>query len=454
MESINFKFVKEYDEEFYNQIVEAETKAKINVEDAGVALRKSLERLCNIKISECGLNANEIKEKLGKHYQYDLQLTDKIEFLKISKINQLPKQFIQTEDKIYFTNKSIKPRKIHKIDFIRKFCNLCAHEENEKNQLVINYDNLLLCFKYYHDLLKIYISNKPIFDNFKEDSMPIGKYYLNHIMPISNEEKKITGCESEYMMKCISSKNINLENWAIVRVYRKEKLDKNFISRPNDTFLNTQRRLGNAPTGINPIEVISHLDNDKSPFYIIAYQFDVEPYKLEDVLEKLNINERYNICYQIAECFESLHNSKRPIYHRMLTRNAIYLCDYSDQDAGWMAAVTKFHFSKIDTNNINTVFNNAVNAFDFIELIDKKYLRKPLEETDSNTNWAKWDIYSMGILFREILVGSIEKDIIDDDRLKTTGVSNELIQFLNSMIGLELRQPDITSVVKKLYQYK
>ena len=295
MESINFWFVKKYNLRVYNEIVNAESLSKINIIESGHSLRKSLEILCNELINRYNLSDTDIKPDISENKE--ITLNDKINFFKYTDnrtIKRFPYKLIMSdEDKYYFdpiTNEKVcrfnnpehAKRKYFLIDFIKQFGNLCAHDVPENSKIDVNYENLIACFEFYHRFLKSYIGINANAYKFNPNFMPVGKYYYNNTtMPLSNEEKITTGCETEFIAKYIQSYNTNTEGWAIVRVYRKDKVDKNFISRANDTLLNANRRLGNAPNGMTPITIISSLDNTKSPFYIIAYEFNKKPYKLE-----------------------------------------------------------------------------------------------------------------------------------------------------------------------------
>ena len=82
------------------------------------------------------------------------------------------------------------------------------------------------------------------------------------------------------------------------------------------------------------------------------------------------------------------------------------------------------------------MFDNAVKAKDKInERKLSKYISPEWEAMESieTVDWAKVDIFSLGILFSDILMGKISENPVSIDDLEELDLSEELLDLLDLM---------------------
>ncbi len=160
---------------------------------------------------------------------------------------------------------------------------------------------------------------------------------------------------------------------------------------------------------VRPVE-ISTIENQGSPFYIVAYHFQEKPLAPSDeLLQSLDMKSRLFICGELAQCLAELH--QMGIYHRLLSHASMYVCDYSARGKGWRPHLVKFDFAKLvakgEGDALATVKAQTKEAK---EKITDRSIRKYIPEDWDLENWEKVDVYSLGILFCDILSGVISPD--------------------------------------------
>ncbi len=475
----NFEFVKNFDEELYSEITKVEQKCKLEVEASGKALRSCLELLCNNIIEKFSLT-NELSDyvcrvlnkTIGENgvdlYQMLRFLSDRDEAERLKKrggkfagYKALPDFRIdERELRKYRAVKGGEENRFlrgdeecaHKVryalSFIRKFGNDCTHIDEKQKSFKVCYENLRDSLYYFHRILNMYYcdGSEP---RFSPDYMSIDSYPIvsSRVPP----DALRTQCRREYI--ATKKKRFGSE-WAIIREYVKEDIDEklvNFVTRGEVAQLCAPKGISGVPEGMVRMRPLSSLDNEDGPFYIIAYIFDREPHSLRDVLPNLSFSERYNVCLQVARCFANLHRAR--IYHRMLNHNCISVCDYTADGSGWVPAVTKFEFSKLGGFDLPTVGDWAEIAKATLHQTEEKYIADEWKHAASteNVNWEKIDIFALGVLFEEILMGKIGSARPYYEDLEEIGVSAAVNDLLEQMtLSTIENRPSVAEVVAVL----
>lgn len=475
------------DETLYKNIHDAETFLKIDYIKAGTSLRLALEYFINKLIDQHNMTediaafceASTLKNKPSPDSLFGklLFLSDTRAVQKAKSVHKGVKPLIckiQTKPRfledynvsttfIDFSGNTVSRKKvpddkrINPFHFIRNICNSCSHDTGAflASPYNRNYENVLECFKITYHMLACFFDDPAKFRYYDTGLIPLGRYEITKAFVPEDSER--TGCTMEYEARACSIGNYT--EWAIIREYNKNNVDKNFALREQQTTILKRHNRAGVPSA--RVEIITNFDDEETPFYIIAYNFTRKPQKLEDIIKNIDYSERYDICLNIVEHFQKLHNSPTPIYHRMLNHNCVYLEDCSDIGSGWDVSVLKFHFSKIVSNkNIYTVFMQAKHASNITaDESEKKYIAPEWSMYEEILDWDKIDIFSLGVLFADILSGKIAKNMKEllssAKDLKELGVTNEVFALLNAMMSpMYINRPDINTVVEILEKFR
>lgn len=418
----NFAFIEKINPNLYNKLYDAEKTARTDFEASGHNVRKALEIIVGDIIDQ---QFREVKSKR-------LDLRNKIEFLQKNKA-------LPDLGTVKFKYENGKTGKTDGYAFMRRYGNACSHQNNDTVPLKICYDNTINCLKKFHSLLCRYYEKdiaeeipekRPVFD---ENSMPIEEYHV-YKSYVPNDKVR-SKCEREFLAYIENSEG-EKDFYAVLRLYRKADIGDHFLRRNHQCFAEASKEsVISVPEGMTKMREVAPIHSNKSTFYIISYIFNREPHELsEKVLKEMPLDQRIKLCSRIAGCMYNLHTSEVPIEHRMLNYECIFVCRFKDE---WIPYMIKFDFAKIESQSIKrTVFENAVNAKG--KLKDRrlaKYLPPEWEvmtEFD-DVDWAKVDIYSLGILFSDILAGEIGETPVSLDELEELGISEKILELLDLM---------------------
>lgn len=414
----NFWFMEIINQEIYDKLLDAERIARIDFKTCGIrAIRGGLECIIRYMLEDARLKKVDTK---------GMKLSEKINLLREESI--LPSIGIVKAD--FEDGRS---GEIDYYDFLRRFGNACSHEEVRSYDIKVDYLQVYKCLKGLHLLVKKYYQKRISKDtpDFMPNYMPIGDYFIQEAYVPKDTLR--SRCIVEFLAYSLDARD-NKAFYAILRLYNKEELNENFILRNNDTFLEASKAsITSVPEGMTRMEeVISY--GDKSSFYMMGYLFNREAQQLTSrVLRDIDLRKRLMMCKRIADCFYNLHNSEVPIYHRMISDEAIFLCDFGRE---WVPYVIKFDFAKIEIEGGGTVVDAALNAKNRLQAIQQiKYLSPEWANIDDTTraDWSKIDIYSLGILFSDILMGKISDTAVEVENLLDEDLPEEVVILIDGM---------------------
>lgn len=437
IEKGNFWFLEKVNIELYNQLLSAESKARLDFKGAGRDCRDALELIINYIIKDSGLDKaikpdselykkiyflrDEASLKKAGYLSQNQSLKDKNILPDLGKVKYLQINSLNDENDYYY--------------FMRRLGNSSSHMNIEKDYPKVNYENIIKALKGFHILCKRYFSNRiskdiPVFN---EGLMHIGKYHIyDSYVPNDSIRSK---CIRE-LLGYMNDSSGNKAFYAVLRLYKKTDMDEKFLMRNSDTYAEASKySYSSVPEGMIRTEELTEYSSEASSFYIIAYIFNREPIQLGNrILKEMDLGKRVKLCKRIADCFLNLHQLETPIYHRMLSYESIYVCDYKKE---WIPFVIKFDFAKINTgSNKGTVINDAIKAKNYLQEFKLlKYLAPEWGNAGGgeNINWGKVDLYALGMLFSDILNGALGPSEVEIEHLKELGLSEYLLKLLDSL---------------------
>lgn len=205
---------------------------------------------------------------------------------------------------------------------------------------------------------------------------------------------------------------------AIIMMFSKdaEDITKERLDRAAEVYDAT--RNSNFGEALREIRVLSgRMAN--AEYYIRAYVFEGEPRPLtEELVRTIPMNERLLICREIARIISRLHGANPSISNRLLNHKCVYLCRDIDEEIPWYPSVLGFNFAKINDERPSVFLRYDDQVDHFKEYPDTAlYIPAGWEEMAQEYGELV-DIYSMGILFFNILSGSFQHPItVDDEHL-------------------------------------
>ncbi len=453
MES-NFSFIRDIFPETYKHLVEAERNVRIS---HVIDVRKTLESLVNERVdtAKAGwLFAQYARINHPKDPTIPLEkkisICSEMETMKQlgwkGSKPLLPE--ITGTTKVETLSGKFKEWPAYK--FLRRYGNSQSHvgEKRNKDMLItIPYDiSVKALIVFYEILIKICSDLKkevPTSPIFNEKLMPIqGQEHLYLIDEAGvPSDAPMSKCQMEFSAHYSRSGSRTGTQYALIRQYDKKDVDTTFLLRNVDTVQKTQDELIDTlpPCMVRPVE-ISTTENQASPFYIVAYHFQEKPHNLSnDLLQSLDMKSRLFICGELTRCMAELH--QMGIYHRLLSYESVYVCDYSARGKGWRPHLVKFDFAKLvakrEGDELATVKAQTKEAK---EKIKDGSIRKYIPEDWDLEDWEKVDIYSLGILFCDILSGTISHDYESMIKAmqalrKSKEISDGLLNILGTMIS-------------------
>lgn len=440
-----FEFVKAYDEHVYSYLDEVEKNARINLDTCANNMRKALESFVDFVAKENGFSEDDLdkayeawrreskffsKNNDNKNLKSRLDGLTTAGVLKKLKINQ-PSLIPCHKHKIALKQTNGKDNYWFVLDQLRNFGNAGSHaeKEKEKSQTALTFDNLVTCLKELHKILKLYFKvNAPSFDYNK---MTIKNYEIE-TYDKNPSDKEQTKCTCEFFGHTKKGA-ANMKTYVIIRQYNAKDIEEKLLSRNIDfRQLATRRVRSGSIEGIIPY--IQRVDEGTGEFALIAYEFAEKPLKLKNLIKSLSIEERCRLCCDIAACFKGIHTNNPPLYHRVLTYESIYVCNYGTKDEPDWLPYLKFDFGKI-TGNLNSVDLTVIEyAKDAVERLELQSLKKYIHESAfKRADWERVDIYALYVLFGDIMLGEILNTTADYGELLDMDYPTEFLDVWDKM---------------------
>lgn len=504
----NFEFVKNIDEnKLYTYLHKMESWARIDAREAGKIFRDVSERffktLMLSRISE---------EELERFYTYDennlIKMGEKNPYERRPKSMFTLKNAMDAIKTVYKDDlfKDISSLLMEKVEyevecpngslinkkgeivtkiknpyhmFLRHLGNNAAHEDIEGDVVYpkINYRNLVLALSFMHRVIAAAYKVSGI-PEYSENYMPIDGYEIySYSVP---HDRDVTGCSLELLGKKYDDIEDDTD-YVLFRIYdirsivNIEASDESYsddlmaaraFAARNTSFIKAVKKLDENRSLPSCFTVVSEVTEfgkrEQGEFYITEYLFEGEPVRLDKFeLKSLTLEERKAICKEIAGCFDKIHHYEKPIYNRMLNPSCIYIAT-DENDGRKLPYVVKFEYSKINTNKYTMIDNLRNTSMINLMLSDfRKYMAPEvdsiIEKRDNgefpfeNAAWEKADIYSLGMLFIDILYGEIAVDIPDAEELLDMGLDEELLELLYLMIDDDMTErPELSEVMQLL----
>lgn len=436
--SENFAFLEGINPKFYSALEKIERNARIKPQEAARDCRALLEIIVDEIFQryriEPGKDLNENLTIWTNDRRIKSLCSQKVKYDAINKQSEIKEE----EDPGLFYTKFLGNSNVHGGEsFNRKGVRPILSAEAIIKALEVFHE--ILC-KYYREQ----ISDDP---KFSKVAVPLGGYKIEQMKkPTDSDRSK---CIREYVAtrnRGTATKNIV---HALIREYDPKELDELTLNRSIDTFQEMYDRLNMS--GMH-VESLNHTD-DQNAGYFIVYEFRQPFQPLQSFLKKnrLLLKDRIKLCLKIARTIESFHTAPDPVYHRMLSYDCIVVSETENEQDKYMPFITKFDFAKITSLNGATVFKHLSEAQE-IESI--KLARYRVDNIAPDSLWDKVDIYSLGVLFVDILMNSIstkEISVNTFEELTAQGVSENMQDLIDHMLnGMPNERPDIVRVCETI----
>ncbi len=457
----NFAFVFDLDRELYQNLVSAEKNARINFRNSGKFLRDALEKFIGTAIREKGL---------GDAVSPDLKLGQRIWLLRNERamrdagylkggqsLQDCP--ILPNVEKVSFIQQDGAKGERYLYDYIRMLANACSHVSEEVNaeNPQVSFENVVQALKGFHKVLLRYYGKRisERVNPFSADTMPIGEFAVEKSYVPSDSLR--SQCQREFLGYTLDDDG-EPGFHALIRLYNRKDLGDAFMLRNHKCFLEACKLcMSGIPEGMTRLRELTPAHSDASDFYMICYIFNQKAYPLnEETLTRMNLKQRLEICARLARCIDDLHHSDVPIYHRMLSYESVYISQFRNK---WIPYVVKFDYAKIDsTRPVETVYVSAKTARDvLIRQSREKYLAPEWNDIETNqtgADWAKVDVYSLGVLMGDILKGSFAGGVVDGDdleELEDAGVPELILDALENMLIQSPKQRCTMDQVREIF---
>lgn len=447
----NFAYLKDHNMRLYNEIKTVESGCIKNHFTTAEALRGPLDIFLNTVIKESGLEGGCVKE-------YNSNSNNKAK--NIEGVSPAIKINFITVEKLL--TKNTKSKIIRDLNTVRRMANLGAHKESiansewkpfrvEKNidgevKYIINGKVLKDCFGYLNNVFRLYYGEKNA--GYNRDTMKLDDYDIYDYAVNEGDGN------TRYLEEFHGIKQGKKNEYAIIRKYDKEKMDKNFIQRNISTLELINDNMSNSIKGVSKVKDLNKIDSEDDEFYYIAYTFSKEPMALnQQMLDKIKSSaEKVNICTTLSEAISKLHDLEEPIYHRMINPGSIIVCDYGLKE-GYVPYLIGFDFSKFDKQSeyatVIDVYNKEVERQNENNEDNFKYICPNDLHVNSNSNFGQRDIYALGMLFIRILTGNLNPEkneikLLDEIEEQYSAKLADLLERMISEAAME--RPDANTV--------
>ena len=445
--SYNFDFLKKLsflDKELYDNVLDVEKNVYINYKDCAKAVRTTLEKFINIVIDK-----HQLSEELDAHLTSNgLQddLNNRIKFVFDVK------SLIEYDRVRIETYKGFKSMSYH--TFLRSFGNAGSHSKIQIYWPKLNCDNCINAAETFFNLFKKFfykdIENVDSLQ-FDKDRMCIGDYTIqsHQILPDGSDEFR------GYSL-IFDDEEDEIDKHVIIKKFDKNDNNNNFATREQKVFKLLKRKYPDIALPPS-IEYLTDKNVSESSFYVVAYVFNTPVLDLNnESLKNIPYEGKKKICKDITSFIYDLHHCEERMSHRRLDYTCIKLCRYNNE---FKPYITRFNFTKIDKDNIKTVGPNLKrsleNKNDNSEI--NKYIPDELNnilvlpEGDNDETFAFWckaDIFSLGVLFMDILSGCIQQKLSQLNRID--GLERNDIKLIETMTD---EDPDCRPSIKEVYEY-
>ncbi len=434
----NFDFVREINADIFKRVSEAESLGRLDYKTAGLRLREAFEVFLDILINEYQVKVESKSEKK------DVKPSSSEKQKALYREKRLP--FLKGD--WYYLAVDGGDIKRNPYDIWRLYGNQCAHPEQRPDDPAICYENIIVILEIAHDALwEIYKRKRNGRTTYKRTDfnpnvMPIGdNYVIKYHKPF---DKDVTHCVMEFET-CSYKDTGRVDKYSIIRVYDKSDIDESGMDvklverrvRDVEAFGEAASEAGIQFAGNVVVDVLSKMNSEYSPFYIVAYKFSSKPHPLEkEYLAGISIQDREGICRQITETILKLHSLSTPIYHRNITYDCVYICERTKGKPE--ASIIKFDCAKIDSGEFGTVIQSVKDKQSMAQtqMMMKYYApeaRAYLQGASKSISWEKADVYSLGILLADILNGDISFKPVPAMKLETLGVNVDFVQAIERM---------------------
>jgi hypothetical protein len=279
----------------------------------------------------------------------------------------------------------------------RELGNIYGHKDDKLG--LLNQKNLELAIVNLHKVLLAAfwndIHNSEQKPDFKWDYMPIGEWFIDN--------RLLNSSKSNYE-KFIAHRNVDITKRPYGIIYK----------HPIDRRIQTDREMtvkALAEGGLPNFELIKDNNGDKGEL-IYAYTFCSNPYWLKDIKEswgKIEDDKKKDICIKLASYLLNLQREKG-IYHRTIGESSVVMeIVEKDGETTVLPYIINFHNAKIFKTK-GTFYNQDAFAAATFEHPENP---KPDGREKEEEHWDKWDVFSLGGIFRLIL-GNY-KEIIEWD---------------------------------------
>lgn len=421
----NFGFVQEIYPDLYKKISEAESLAYLNCVAAGRTLRDVYEKWLTYLVDEYHI-------KPGGDGR--ASLNDKRTALKEK--NRLPKLAEYEINSI-----SGKTKRMNGYIVWLKFGNQCSHSEKMPEDPAVNYSNLVVVLKIVYKIFRLeYIRKKgekaaQKIAMFSPDVMPVGdNYIIRSYVPI---DSPVSGCIREYET-CSYNETGRINKYGIVRVFQKKDMDEKLLQlRDQEAFSEAETEAGIQFDGNVQVEVLSKMSSTDSDYYVVIYKFSGKPVHLSDsIISEMSLEDRLAFCAKISRILYRFHSLSTPIYHRNLSFDSIYVC--KDRVGKYEPSIIKLDCAKIASEEFGTVIANVQNMQTMIRQQKVlKYvapeIRMSMQNSEICVDWEKGDVFSLGVLFADVLNGQIEANMVPAVKLQRAEVKKQLVELIDKM---------------------
>ncbi len=420
----NFAFVYGFDEGLYECLYKTESLSLTDYKACANECRHTLETYIDIVRKKHQIDWNQLSISTVK---------DQIEHLK-------EEELIPNLGKVKYKRNDGQDKPADYWDFLRRAGNRGAHADTDVHNysVKLTHDNMVKVLTGFYKLMKTHyearISKDVRSSSFDKSKIPVGDYVVEEWYVPADSARSM--CKKECHAYVLGHRK-EIETYAILRMYDKREVTDEFALRNHHCFHAAARQFRGAPTGMAKTSPLDTLNSESSDYYILAYTFYHKPEPLRDkILKAMTPKQRICLCKDLADCLDKLHTASDPIYHRMLSYDSVFVCWENNE---WVPYIVKFDYAKITAKSPDeTVLANAVNAKKrtrdarLQKYISPEWNSIP-QETASN-KWEKADIFSLGVLFSDILMGCIGVKLISIDDLEDElDLSENLLDLLDGM---------------------
>jgi len=434
----NFYFVKQFDEDLYKQLAEADSNAMLNLRSAGNALRQALEKF--MKAAMPGEYQDEVfREYARRKGSARSRSADIVDY-----------------ETVYARHRDCNVNPVY-FKTVREVGNEFSHDPSEKrSNRKDTYQNLCDGLNAMHAMLHSFFTKEDPgkmrrFANFKYEveKQAIGDKLVCSAVSTCDS----TACERQILCSQRGRVSGN-PKYFLLRVYRAGDTSAGAL-RDEKVLSNLwESSLRGMPNIVRYSSL--HVTYEgawpaREKKHIVSYDFGAfKPMPLHpELLKSLSPDQKLMVLHDIAAGVKVLHDAG--IYHRNLQPNSVFV--FQDKKSGFVQAkLIGFEYAKMDGDGATVLANVAKNLehnpLAFFSLTMQQGLKN--KQVAVRLDWAKEDIYSMGALFWFVLTGNYPG--LRFDKATLTGKADPaLIDLIGSMMNLNIvARPDAGKVLEAL----